>query len=60
MDAKLIFVSAYFVGTVLSFALFLRVLQLSVGLWSKKPTCQRLPTGSDADNPAEFDQIFRA
>jgi hypothetical protein len=38
MDLKMIFTGAYIVGTVLSFMLLLRVLQLSIGLWSKRPS----------------------
>ncbi len=60
MNVGMIFLGAYLVGTVLSFAILLRVLQLSVGLWSKKPSCQRLTSGSDIEQPSGIDQVFRA
>jgi len=59
MNVGMIFLGAYFVGTVLSFAILLRVLQLSVGLWSKRPSCPRLTAESDVEQPSEIDQIFR-
>jgi hypothetical protein len=60
MDLKMIFAGAYIVGTVLSFTLLLRVLQLSVGLWSKRPSYQYVPTEIDVKQPTEIHQIFRS
>jgi hypothetical protein len=58
MNVGMIFLGAYLVGTVLSFAILLRVLQLSVGLWSKKPSSQRLTVESDEKQTTDLDQIF--
>jgi hypothetical protein len=60
MDLKMIFAGAYLVGTVLSFTLLLRVLQLSIGLWSKRPSYQYLHTESDIEQPTETHKIFRS
>ena len=60
MNVGMIFVCAYFLGTVLSFAIFFRVLQLSVGLRSNARSCLRLPTADDMDESAEIDKVFRA
>jgi hypothetical protein len=59
MDVKMIFAGAYFVGTVLSFTILFRILQLSVGLWFKGPSCQSLTVNSDVEQPVETDRIFR-
>jgi len=60
MDLKMIFTGAYIVGTVLSFMLLLRVLQLSVGFWSKRPSYQHVPTEIDVEKPTEIHQTFRS
>jgi hypothetical protein len=60
MDLKIIFVGAYFVGTVLSFTLLLRVLQLSVRLWSRRPSYQYVPIEIDVEQPTKSNQIFRS
>lgn len=60
MDLKMIFTGAYIVGTVLSFMLLLRVLQLSVGLWSKRPSYHYVPTEVDVEKPTEIHQKFRS
>lgn len=60
MNAERILAGTQFIGMVLSFALLLRARRLSVGLWSTGHSCQRLPTGSDVEQPSEIDQKFRA
>jgi hypothetical protein len=60
MDAKMILVGAHIIGTVLSFTILFRALQLSLGLRLKEISYQRLPTWSDVEKPTENDQIFRA
>jgi hypothetical protein len=60
MNAEMILAGNQFVGMVLSFTLLLRTRQLSVGLWSTGPSCQRLPIGSGVKQSVEIDQIFRA
>jgi len=60
MNAAIFLAGTQAVGMVLSFILLLRVRLLSVGLSSRGPSYQRLSVGSDAEQPADRDQVFRA
>jgi hypothetical protein len=60
MYVEMIFAGAYVVGTVLAFTILFRALCLSIGLRSKGPSYQCMPTRSDVEQPSKIDQIFRA
>jgi len=60
MNEGMIVAGTQCVGMVLSFTLLLRVRRLSVGIWSKDPSSERVFTGSRAEIVVGFERTFRA